>query len=84
MYEAFVKSGGVTVFRWLRVQILAGDGKVYSIGSHSAAMKTNTSRLLGLLAGAQAMVTDGAQAWSPGRAMFLPIKPCWAGHKDQG
>jgi len=73
MYEAFVKSGGVTVFRWLGVQILAGDGKVYSIGSHSAAMKTNTSRLLGLLAGAQAMVTDGAQAWSPGRAMFLPI-----------
>lgn len=31
------------------------------------------SRLLGLIAGAQAVVTDGSQAWSPGRAMFMPI-----------
>jgi hypothetical protein len=29
--------------------------------------------LLGPLAGAQAQLTDGSQAWSPGRAMFLPI-----------
>ena len=30
-------------------------------------------RALGPLAGAQAQLTDGHQAWSPGRAMFLPI-----------
>ena len=30
-------------------------------------------RVLGLLAGAQAQLTDGHQAWSPGRAVFLPI-----------
>jgi hypothetical protein len=28
---------------------------------------------LGPLAGAQARLTDGSQAWSPGRAMFLPV-----------
>ena len=67
------KAGGSTVFRRLGVQVLAGDDKVYSPGFYNAEMKANTSRLLGPLAGAQAMVTDGAQAWSPGRAMFLPI-----------
>jgi hypothetical protein len=30
-------------------------------------------RALGPLAGAQAQLTDGHQAWSPGRAIFLPI-----------
>jgi hypothetical protein len=30
-------------------------------------------RALGPLTGAQAQLTDGHQAWSPGRAMFLPI-----------
>ena len=73
MYETFARAGGATVFRLLGVQVPAGDGRVYTIGLHNAAAKTNTSQLLGLLAGAQAMVTDGAQAWSPGRAMFLPI-----------
>ena len=29
--------------------------------------------VLGLLAGAEARLTDGSQAWSPGRAMFLPV-----------
>jgi hypothetical protein len=28
---------------------------------------------LGPLAGAEARVTDGSQAWSPGRALFLPV-----------
>jgi hypothetical protein len=51
----------------------AGDDKVYTIGSHDAVTKTNTSRQLGLLGGSEAMVTGGSQAWSPGRAMFLPI-----------
>jgi hypothetical protein len=72
-FEAFVNAGGPAVFQWLGVQVLAGTGTVYTVGSHNAALKTNTSRLLGPLAGAQAMVTDGSQAWSPGRAMFLPI-----------
>jgi hypothetical protein len=28
---------------------------------------------LGQLAGAEARLTDGSQAWSPGRAVFLPV-----------
>jgi hypothetical protein len=73
VYEAFVDAGGATIFRALGIQVLETEGKVYTIGSHSARTKTNTSRFLGPLAGAQAIVTDGSQAWSPGRAMFLPI-----------
>jgi hypothetical protein len=46
---------------------------VYTIGSRNDVAKTDSSRLLGPLAGAEAVVTDGSQAWSPGRAMFLPI-----------
>ena len=72
-YQAFASSVGATVFRAFGVQVLEGEGNVYTIGYHSEATKTNTSRLLGPLAGAQAIVTDGSQAWSPGRAMFLPI-----------
>ena len=72
VYDIFVKAG-VTKFKLLGVQVLAGDSNVYTIGLHDAATKTNSSRLLGPLAGAEAMVTDGSQAWSPGRAMFLPI-----------
>jgi hypothetical protein len=66
-------TGRATVFGWLGVQVLVDDGKVYTIGSQDPAAKTNRSRPLGPLAGANAMVTDGSQAWSPGRAMFLPI-----------
>jgi hypothetical protein len=73
MFDAFLNAGGATVYRWLGVQVLEGNGEVYTIGAHNPEVKTNTSRLLGSLAGAQAMVTDGSQAWSPGRAMFLPI-----------
>ena len=72
MYEAFVSAENAAIaFRVLGVQVLVGG--VYTIGSHDAATKTNTSRRLGPLTGANAMVTDGSQAWSPGRAMFLPI-----------
>jgi hypothetical protein len=60
-------------FLTLGVQVDVSEGKVYTTGSDNAGTKTNPSRLLGPLAGSQAMVTDGAQAWSPGRAMFLPI-----------
>lgn len=73
VYETFVSAGSVTAYRALGVQVLAGVGRVYTIGSHDDVRKANTSRLLGPLAGAEAMVTDGAQAWSPGRAMFMPI-----------
>lgn len=31
------------------------------------------ARALGQLAGAEARLTDGSQAWSPGRAMFMPV-----------
>ena len=61
------------VFRWLGVQVPAGGGTVCTIGAYNSTTKTSTSRSLGPLAGAQAMVTDGSQAWSPGRAMFLPV-----------
>lgn len=73
LYETFVRAGIVTTFEALGVQILKGDDKVYTIGSHDPYTKTNSSRLLGPLARAEAMVTDGSQAWSPGRAMFLPL-----------
>lgn len=73
VYEAFVSAQGPKVFRSLGVQVLASEDKVYTIGYHNATTKTNNSRLLGPLAAAQAMVTDGSQAWSPGRAMFMPI-----------
>jgi hypothetical protein len=48
---------------------------VYTIGKHDewTKVKMNNSRLLGPLGGAEAMVTDGSQTWSPGRAMFLPV-----------
>jgi hypothetical protein len=61
------------MFSALGVQVQMDEGKVYSIGPHSAATQTTIPRLLGPLAGAEAMVTDGSQAWSPGRALFLPI-----------
>ena len=35
--------------------------------------KTNSSRLLGLLAGAEAKVTEGTSAFSWGKAMVMPI-----------
>lgn len=73
VFEAFASAGGTTVFNLLNVQVLADGTDVYTIGDQNVLRRTNTSRLLGPLAGTQAMVTDGSQAWSPGRAMFLPI-----------
>jgi hypothetical protein len=73
LYKMFVRAGTVTTFRAIGVQIPAGGDKMYTIGNHDPWAKTNDSRLLGPLAGAKAMVTDGSQAWSPGRAMFLPL-----------
>lgn len=73
LYQAFVRAGSATIFRALGVQILAGDDSVYTIGNHDPLAQTNSSRPLGLLAGAEAMVTDGLQVRSHGRAMFLPL-----------
>jgi len=73
LYQAFVRSGSATIFRALGVQILGGDDSVYTIGNHDPLMQTNSSRPLGTLAGAEAMVTDGLQVRSHGRAMFLPL-----------
>jgi hypothetical protein len=65
--------GTLTKFQAFEVQVLAGENVVYTIGSRDDVAKTDSSRLLGPLAGAEPMVTDGSQAWSRGRAMFLPI-----------
>jgi hypothetical protein len=73
LYETFARTGIVTVFPALDVQILTGDGIVYTIGNHDPLTQTNSSRPLGLLAGAQAMVTDGPQIPSQGRSVFLPL-----------
>src|SRR5215831_6325523 len=67
LYTMFVRAGTVTIFQALGVQILAGDDTVYTIGNHDPLVQTNSSRPLGLLAGAEAMVTDGLQVRRPGR-----------------
>jgi hypothetical protein len=73
LYETFVRAGAMTTFRALGMQILAGDDKVYTIGIHDSWAKTNGSRLLGPLAGAEAQVTDSTSAFSWGKAMVMPI-----------
>jgi len=70
-YEKFARAGIVTVFRALDVQILTCDDIVYTIGNHDPLTQTNSSRPLGLLAGAEAMVTDGPR--SRGRSALLPL-----------
>jgi len=73
LYETFARSGIATVFPGLDVQILTGDGIVYTIGDHDPLTQTNSSRPLGLLAGAEAMVTDGPQVPRYGRSVLLPL-----------
>ena len=70
-YETFARAGIATVFRALDVQILTCDDIVYTIGNHDPLTQTNSSRPLGLLAGAEAMVTDGPR--SRGRSALLPL-----------
>jgi hypothetical protein len=72
MYETFSSAKTVTAFWALGVQVLADD-KVYTVGKHDQWAKTNSSRLLGLLAGAEAKVTEGTSAFSWGKAMIMPI-----------
>lgn len=73
MYRAFAGADTVTRFPALNAQVLAGDARVYTIGVHDGVAEANSSRVLGPLAGAEAVVTDGSQARRPGRAMFLPV-----------
>jgi hypothetical protein len=73
LYERFARARTVTIFEALGVQILAGEDMVYTIGSHDPLTQTNSSQLLGLLAGAEAMVTDGSPGGSPGHEVFWPL-----------
>src|SRR5215472_9004939 len=71
LYETYARAGIVMVFRALGVQILACDDIVYTIGHHDPLTQTNSSRPLGFLARAKAMVTDGPQG--RGRSVLLPL-----------
>lgn len=58
-------TGPDAIFPALGVQVRGEGVETYAAPFGAAA--------LGLLAGAEARLTDGSQAWSPGRAMFLPV-----------
>jgi len=71
LYETFARGGLMVVFQALGVQLLSGEGTVYTIGNHDPLTQTNSSLPLGLLTGAEAMVTDGPQG--RGRLALLPL-----------
>jgi hypothetical protein len=73
LYRTFVRAEIVMVFRALDVQIRTGDDIVYTIGNHDPLTQTNSSRPLGLLAGAEAIVTDASHVRCHGRSMLLPL-----------
>jgi len=73
LYERFARARTVTIFEALGVQILTDGDTVYTIGSHDPLTQTNSSQLLGLLGGAEAMVTDGSPGRDPGHAVFWPL-----------
>jgi hypothetical protein len=58
-------AGPDAVFEALGVQVRGESVEAYAAPFGAGA--------LGLLAGAEARLTDGSQAWSPGRAVFLPV-----------
>jgi Short C-terminal domain len=58
-------AGPDATFRALGVQVRGESVEPYAAPFGAAA--------LGKLAGAQARLTDGSQAWSPARAMFMPV-----------
>jgi hypothetical protein len=82
LYEAFVRAGTVKKFTALGVQVLAGDDKVYTLGTHDQYAKTNDSRVLGLLAGSEAKVTDSTSTFSPGKALLMPIATAALARKE--
>jgi hypothetical protein len=73
LYETFTAAGTVITFTALGVQVLQGGDQVYTLGVHDHYAKTNSSRVLGPLAGARAVVTDGTQAFSLGKAALMPL-----------
>ena len=75
LYDTFARAGNVTIFPALGVQMIAGDDAVYTIGNHDPLTETNSSRSLGLLHRAEAVVTDDLPGSNPGDAMFLPLAP---------
>jgi hypothetical protein len=82
LYEMFIRAGAVTIFRAFGVQILKGDDNVFTIGNQDSLEKTNSSRLLGPLAGAEAKVTDGTPAFSPAKAMIMPLATAALARKE--
>jgi hypothetical protein len=58
-------TGPDATFPALGVQVRGEAVETYAAPAGAAA--------LGPLAGAEARLTDGSQAWSPGRAIFLPV-----------
>jgi hypothetical protein len=59
------RTGPDAIFPALGVQVRGDAVETYAAPLGAGA--------LGPLAGAEARLTDGSQAWSPGRAMFLPV-----------
>jgi hypothetical protein len=72
LYEKLAHAANVTEFQVLGVQILDDHDTVCTIGESSHQARTTSSRLLGSLAGAEAMISDGSQARSPNGAMLPP------------
>ena len=58
-------TGPDAIFEALGVQVRGESVEAYAAPFGAGA--------LGPLAGAEARLTDGSQAWSPGRAVFLPV-----------
>lgn len=65
-------AGAVTEFSALGVFVRAGTGDVYAI-DYSPAKWNIGPRRLGRLAGATAQVTDSTSAFSPGKALLMPL-----------
>ena len=82
LFAAFVGAGSTTKFSALGVQVLAGDDKVYTIGTHDSYARSNNSRVLGPLAGAEATVTDSTSAFSPGKALLMPLATAALARKE--
>jgi hypothetical protein len=82
LYKTFARAGTMTTFRALGVQVLAGDDKVYTVRTYDSWAKTNDSRLLGPLAGAEAQVTDGTSAFSWGKAAVMPLATAALARKE--
>ena len=82
LYKEFERAKTVSRFRALGVQVPTGSGQVYTIGEHDRLNETDNSRFLGPLAGAEATITEITQAFSPGKALVMPIALTPLARKD--